>query len=317
MNGSVHVYDPMSDEDDESEPLSRVLHAKAYAFHAPGGGALVWIGSANMTSTALGRTPANGGNVELLVRARLPADEWAAMKDDLGTWFKPAGPLLADVKREEDGIPSPKSNVLGCELSLARNGPVLLIQAATATGRIVLADRSGKQRITVMIRNGRGKVSGGALARLGLSGAALDVPCALFVFEQVRGAVIPLIVNVPHVPQVEAGLSELLTLDVLLQDLRGRIPVRKVMDDDGDDLDRDDDDDLDVKAPDENDRDLDEVKHQGMLDQLAVRAVLLKRLINQRIGVGQRDAFVEEVRRELINAVPSHLAGVARRFFAV
>lgn len=321
LGTSVQLFEQrfQATAEDENDRAQRTLHAKAYVFENASGHT-AWLGSANFTSTALTRSLSQGGNVEVLVRTQLPADEHKALMSDLGELFQrtETGALKPIQQRLE--IPKAKSHVLACELIPTENGPALLVHASIDDGEVVLV--AGANRIKVKIRSGRGRLQGRDLEDL-LGPVELESAQALFIGEQIGREQVPVVVNIPHVPSPEAGHfagSARQALDVFIDDLLGRIRIPQSDDDsDGADesLSEDESDDL-RDSTEEAERKLDEVKHQGELDQLAVKAALVRRLINRLKGEPAfRNAFLAEAETSVARAAPSHLLQSIEKLFQV
>ena len=114
----------------------------------------------------------------------------------------------------------------------------------------------------------------------------------------------------PHVPEAgEAGNQA--SLDALLDDFRGRVPLPKGGDDEGDD--EGGEDDVPTDDDDEIEARLDEVRHQGELDQLAVKAALLYRLVRAAAKAGdERDGQMAELVTAAVAACDQHLRAAMR-----
>lgn len=260
--------------DDGDRPPS-ILHAKAYAFERPDRSAIVWTGSANFTAQALIRSVDRGGNVELLVRADLPRDEWQRLEHDLAhdLFAVPKGPWVtppAVGKR----LPAARAIVTGAELTVGPASPVLIVSSTRSRGavRLVFEGRS----VSVAIRAGRGRLEGPALRKsfpnVDLAGGAAT---CFAIHELVNAVLIPVVVNVPHVPPGpdEGGVGQT-TLDSLAADMLGRVAVYSPLPGGDDDIDsggpEDEPDNEDDPVRDEVlEKRLDEAKHEGRLDREA------------------------------------------------
>jgi len=319
-NTTVHVYRPpyaadQAEADPESFP--RTLHAKAYVFQRRReGAASAWLGSANFTAQALTKSLAQGGNVEILVRTELPKDEVDALENDLRFLFKKGKGIGASPPLDTSTPLRPKATVVACELLGDEADRRLIVHAIVQQGNVVLENQKCKGRqVRVRIKNGRGVVEGTALnALLDPSGV-----CPIVLHQRLQGRSFPVIVNVPHVPP-DSGpeASPQASLDVLLDDLIGRVRVPPQVagaDEDANDAPEKDDEGDDADSDDYGQR-LDEVRHQGELDQLAVKAALLKRLITRATAVGfERESMLREYFPTLLNACHHHLHRVLRALF--
>jgi hypothetical protein len=317
---SVFVYSPphVADQPDDAQPFPSDLHAKAYVFRPAAGGAVfAWTGSANFTAQALTKTVAKGGNVELMVRTVLPKDEADALDTDLKELFENGNGLAGTTYPRVEAPPRAKGTILACELVGSEHEPRLRIHTTQRQGRLVLKNLG--RRVNVMIENGQGIVKGAALRRLLPEFDALAA--RVFVIHQlVGGEEIPVVVNVPHVPPDDAaeGHSHS-SIDALLDDLLGRVPISRSNvesdddNEDGDDVGHDGGDEPDMT---EFERPLDQVRHQGEIDRLAVKAALLKRLavkVTER-GAERRSMFAD-VLEVLLKASPCHLVPAIRSLF--
>jgi hypothetical protein len=127
----------------------------------------------------------------------------------------------------------------------------------------------------------------------------------------------PVVVNAPYVSEAVAENGQL-GLENLLDELRGHIPrpSRRDTDDGTDDefegeRDTDDEDDSD-----DTERRLDEVRHQGKLDQLAVKAAVARKLIIRGTEPGRlRDDLIELARRTSAAACPPELRSTLLKWF--
>ena len=320
---SVFVYSPphVADQADDAESFPRVLHAKAYVFRTEvSGAALAWMGSANFTAQALTKPVSNGGNVELMVRTILPKDEADALDVDLAELFKKGTTLPDAIDRDTSVPPRAIATILSCELVGSESEPRLRIHSTQRQGHVVL--KNDGRRVEVTIKNGRGILKGAALHRL-LPELDLTAAHVFVLYQLLRGEEIPVVVNVPHVPPDDAtGGHSHASIDALLDDLLGRIPIFRAKgeseDDQEDDVESpigDDDNEPDTETCD-LERRLDQVQHQGELDQLAVKAALLKKLAEDVTTSGtERDSMFGDIVRVLLNASPRHLAPVIRSLF--
>ncbi len=321
----VFVYSPpdladRAEDDDDYHP--RKLHAKAYVFHPRDGeSALAWVGSANFTAQALTKSVADGGNVELMIRTRLPKDEVDALESDLYRVFerceKPTGRLTPADSRP----PKASATILACELVGSASTLRLHIQTTQRQGHVILKNIGRSVRVTV--KNGRGVVEGATLRRL-LPEIDLTAAHVLVIYQLVRGEEIPVIVNIPHVPPDDGtGTCGHASLDTLLDDLLGRIPINRLKDKSEGDEDEPEGSASDGngnEADDEESREferrLDQVRHQGEIDQLAVKAALLKKLAVRTTALGaERDDMSRYIVNTLLPVTPSHLQAAIRSLF--
>jgi hypothetical protein len=280
------------------------------------GVASAWLGSANFTAQALTKSLAQGGNVEILVRTELPKDEVDALETDLRFLFKKRKRIDALPPLDTSTPLRPKATVVACELLGDEADRRLIVHAIVQQGNVVLQNQKYKGRqVRVRIKNERGVVEGTALkALLDPSGA---YPIVLH--QQLRGRSFPVIVNVPHVPpDTGPEASPQASLDALLDDLIGRVRVPLQVtdaDEDANDAPEKDDEGDDADSDDYGKR-LDEVRHQGELDQLAVKAALLKRLITRAMAAGpERNSMLGDATATLLKACPHHLHPVVRALF--
>lgn len=310
---AVAAYDPpYPADDDDAEAWPRVLHAKAYLFHARGrGAALAWTGSANFTAQALTKSVAQGGNVELMVRAPLPPDEARALAEDLELVFKPSDESDVPVEPLPSAPPRPQATVLACEIIGSPAAPRLAVHAAVRAGKVTLTHEG--RTLVVTIKNGRGETTAKELAAF-MPSLDRSAPQTLIIHQRIGSLLFPVVVNVPHVPETVGEVGNHASLDALLDDFRGRVPMPKG-DEDAGDNDRDEGGD-DEEAPDDDDgieKRLDEVQHQGELDQLAVKTALIHRLVCAGAKAGDlRDGLMAELVKAAVAACPVHLRATLR-----
>lgn len=319
-SSKVFVYAPAHPADqteEDPDAFPRTLHAKAYLLQPAGRGeTIAWIGSANFTAQALTKSVAKGGNVELMVRTILPADELRAVSADLTVLFKARDKADVPDEFEPTPPPGPIATVLACELVGGPDAPRLVVFASIKSGKVQLEHAS--ERVLVTIRAGRGVVANDALRRF-LPDLELTAAQVLVIYQRLGKMKVPVVVNVPHVPTAE-GAGSHTSVDALLDDLLGRIriPTRR-LDADNDQADEGDDDadeiDADEQAA-EIGRRLDEVVHQGELDRLAVKAAMLKKLAIASAAAGfERDGLMSEILGALYEACPPHLSPSLRSLF--
>jgi hypothetical protein len=306
--------------DDDAEVFPRTLHAKAYVFRTRAGGAtLAWVGSANFTALALTKRVSKGGNVELMVRTQLPKDEADALDVDLRTLFK-KGAALVDAAALDASPPArPAATILAGQLVETVDGPRLLIHAIHRGGHVVLVSEGRQVRLT--IKNGRGVLQGAKLRRL-LPDLDLTSARPIRLYQLVRGEQVPIVANVPHVPPDDGpeGRPQA-SIDALLDDLLGRVPIpHRSAGFEGETEEEADSLSEDVGEQDsgavELERRLDQVRHHGEIDQLAVKAALLKKLAIRTTGSGpERDGVLSDIARLLLAASPRHLAPAIQALF--
>jgi hypothetical protein len=315
----VFVYDPPHPADQkEADPDSfpQTLHAKAYVFHSPGrGDSLAWMGSANFTKQALTKSVAKGGNVELMVRMPLPADEADGLGADLQSLFTKQKDTDAPAKRQMTP-PHAISTILACEIAERRGSPQLIVYTSFPSGHVTLEHE--KRRLAITIKAGRGVATGPGLARF-LPHLDLSAAQVLVVYQRIGKVTVPVVVNVPHVPSESDGADAHRSIDALIDDLLGRVRVPVALASSDDDTEGDSEEDEVASTDDavsELERRLDEVHHQGELDQLAVKAAMLKKLATRTAAAGfERDEIVTEILRVLLAACPRHLQATIRRLF--
>lgn len=325
----LKVYSPPpmdgTRDEDEEDPASSTngrmptcLHAKAYLFASPRGGSTLWFGSANLTSPALRKTVAKGGNVELLVRSPLTPAQTRDLTADLERWFESATPRKSNSKRALGTIPRARGVVLSAELHVSSGAQVLRVHlvAGARAITIVVADKE----YTVRVRRGQRVVEVPLSRPLSLGREAGD--WVGVVFERVGDDRVPVLINLPHVA-TEAAATTPAALDLWLDEMMGRWPRLRVSGrrDDGDDEDQSQDDDGDDGHREDGDEwkereRLDEVRHQGWLDQLAVKAAIAKRYISrmEQRG-GYREAMRDAILASLLDPAPKHLHPLLRGWF--
>jgi hypothetical protein len=316
---TVFIYDPphpADQEEGDADAFPQTLHAKAYVFHSPGrGDALAWMGSANFTKQAVTKTVAKGGNVELMVRTTLPADEADGLGDDLKALFTKQTAKEPPAKRGMTP-PHPLSTILACELADRRGSHQLVVYTSFPAGQVTLEFE--KRHLVVTIKAGRGVATGPALARF-LPHLDLSAAQVLVVYQRVGKDTVPVVVNVPHVPSDSDGADAHSSIDALIDDLLGRVRVPVTSASSEEDPEGDPEGDEDAPSDDvvnEVERRLDEVHHQGELDQLAVKAAMLKKLATRTAAAGfERDEMVTEILRVVLAACPQHLQASIRRLF--
>jgi hypothetical protein len=313
-------------DDDDGEPDEReidgararaptILHAKAYVFPrgaAPGADA--WIGSANFTAQALSKGIGDGGNVELMVEAELPKDELARFTADLERWFcRVTGPIpQAPAKLET--LPEPLATVMSCELIEGRTGPTLIVYSIRREGTVELVFEG--RHVTVAIKRGRGSIDGAKLRGF-MPSPDLSAATPLVIHQRIGGGLQSVVVNVPHVPPgPQDGGAVFGSIDAMIADMMGRVPVRRPPEDPNvPGASEADDDGAEEPPPDELERRLDEVRHQGGLDRFAVSTAVVLKLI-ARCPPGERTARRAEALALMLANCPPHLQRVVRANFA-
>lgn len=322
----LFVYSPQEvlvGADGAPDSLPTELHAKAYIFRPKSrGAALAWFGSANFTSRALAKSVAGGGNVELLVRTSLPNDEADALQADLDELFRKSKVRDGEHKRE-DTPPKPLATVLACELTGRPGNWKLVVQTTQRTGLVVL--RHDKRRMRVRIQRGRGIIEGTMLQRLIPQLADPDIAQVLVLFQVLKNhKEVPIVVNIPHVPPDGSdGEDPQARLDWLLDDLLGRVRIVSPHSGSEEEVQQADFDrctDFETESEDSGfERRLDLVRRQGELDQLAVKAALLKKLTRKltvrAASCKERARTLNEYADILLAATPKHLKRAIRAYF--
>lgn len=307
---------PADQADEDPENFQSTLHAKLYSFDVPGNRAsLAWVGSANFTAQALTKDVAHGGNVELMVRTELPLDESRALADDLDHLFRRPEKLVSIDKLEASAPSRSIATILSCELIGAGDSARLVIHATIRRGVVILVGENGV-RVRVAITRSRGVLDGVKL-RVLIPNYDPAIARALVILQLVGGEQVPVVVNVPHVPPESGAGDGHLSLDVLLDDWLGRIKVPPAPTDGDDTIEPDDEDtEIDEDDGDDVEKKLDEVKHQGELDQFAVKAALLKKLAKHVAPEGaMREGLLSEAYRALLAASPRHLVPSIKALF--
>jgi hypothetical protein len=286
-NATTRVYSPPDAADDKANAdvgdYPSRLHAKLYLVHGPNA-AEVWLGSANFTAKALAKPVSGGGNLECLFRSDLPVEEVRTLLEELDKTFLPPGKLRPWSELERDEVPVSEASIIGGELNNGRAGWRLTLYTVPGTLRVVI--ECGGKRATIPIRGERGVLCEGDLRRL-LPELLLNGPSVRIIYEIVNGDRVPILINVPFVPDPADDGSSEAHLDVLLDELRGRLPTSGPTKDDG--LSQENiessDDDSDPLLEDFGRR-IDEARHQGELDRVAVKAAMARRLILSRTKPG-------------------------------
>lgn len=317
QDAATRVYSPPVAADDErnadvGEYPSR-LHAKLYLFRGPKT-AEAWVGSANFTAQALTKTLSAGGNVECLFRADLPAAEASTLVEELDRTFLAPKKLRPWTSLERDDVPVAKANIIGGELNQGRDGPRLTLYTIPGIRKVLI--ECGAKRATVPIRDERGTLDGRDLRRT-LPELLLDGPSVRLIYEIVKGRRVPVLINVPFVPDSVDTSSSEMHLDVLLDELRGRLPVSRRPEDDAvvqEDPDSGEDDADSVLG--DLERRLDEARHQGELDRVAVKAAMAKRLILFRTEPGHlRDELLRQALSVCETACPPAVRSILAEWF--
>lgn len=309
---SIRCYSPQHPADygpGEQADYPRTLHAKLYLLERKTGSAEAWVGSANFTAQALTKSLTNGGNVECMVNAFIAREEFAALRAELERLFLPPGRRDVAASRVPL-LPAPRSTILSCEMQISSAGLRLLVHTVPGTKKVTL--ERYQTRGTIKVRNSIGILRGKPLQAMfpELGADSPHVP-HVFVIHQVIGKErIPVVVNFPYVSDVEGRPSQA-SLDELIDELRGHVPRPKAIHDIDTLADPETEDDAEAEIDPEmadSERRLDEVKHQGMLDQLAVKVALARRLIMKRTEPGVlRQALLVLARRSCAAACPPAL----------
>jgi hypothetical protein len=313
------VYHPaMAGDDDEvgadqSDPPR--LHAKLFVFRNSKQ-TRAWLGSANFTAQALTKTAANGGNVEILFETALPSGQAACLSDDLGTLFKPSKEPPNLRSEDDDDAPSAAGSVISCELVHRGGGPQLVVHTTPDAASVKLGASAGAVAVTVRIQRSRGVVQGADVPRL-LPGCEDTGPGVWVIYEQVGRDRVPVVVNAPHVPDHDTSRPNQAPLDTLLDELRGVLPKPRALPDETDDTEGDtpdDTDDSDAEFEQEEKR-LAEAHHQGVLDQLAVKTAVAKKLIDRLTSGDERAEFLRRLERDCKVGCAPHLHSVVTEWF--
>jgi hypothetical protein len=200
------------DDNDAAAPERRTpaaLHTKAYLFEGRRESTL-WFGSANWTVQALLRTPNAGGNVEVLLKTRLGADEATVLLGELSGLFGASKAPSVSRTAEPEPQAANRGAILSGELRWFSGGPCLLLHVLPHTKSVKveidgkpICLRVSRQRAVLPIKSGR------ILTRLAEGRNGED--WAGLIFEIVGADRIPVIVNVPMVREPEDGAADLET----------------------------------------------------------------------------------------------------------
>jgi hypothetical protein len=320
---SVWEYRPSDatcETDEELDAWPPELHAKFYLFRRRRK-TVAWLGSANFTAQALTRSVAKGGNVELLVRTEISKGQMAALDADLGKLFKQASGSQAQSSPRPFVPKRSRATVLSCELVGNQVHSRLIVYSTQQKGEVVIQNTEKHGRVRIAISNGRGVLDGKKLHKL-IPGFDFTDRRPIILYQLVGGKLFPIIVNYPHVPSDEvAGIDSQAPLDALLDDWTGIRVANGAEGDPGTEKDnrrrtRDYDDDDERKVGREVEQRLDEVKHQGEIDQLAVKTALLKKLVIRATKAGRyRDVMLREALNALLKAAPHHLFNAIKELF--
>jgi hypothetical protein len=321
--GTTYVLgSPASTDDDEEETGTTndrgptTLHAKAYVFpRGEKSPADTWMGSANYTAQALAKDVGAGGNVELMVRTELPVDELARLEADLERWFSPVADTMMEPPIPSEPIPTPLATVMSCELFEGKSGPVMVVYSSRRKETVELVFEG--RHIEVAITRGRGLVDGKTLARF-MPSPDLSAATPIIVHQRIGNRLQPIIVNVPHVPPtVEEGGAAFNGMEAMIADMIGRVQTHVVPETPNqlaDDYDEDPDSEPEP-PPEELERRLDEVRHQGDLDRIAVSLAVLLRLV-ARTPIGERRVRRYEALKVVLASSPAHLHPLVKAHFA-
>lgn len=310
----AEVSDDGAEEDKKTMPSG--LHAKAYIFRQRRGGtSTAWLGSANFTAQALAKSIVGGGNLELMVRTVLPDDEVRALEADLNELFKSCR-QEGDDRRKADVPTKAQATVLAGELRGKPGGWKLVLETTQRNGQIRL--RQDEATLLVPVRRGRGIVRGSKLERLIPQLESPDAPQTIVLFQVLPGGKeVPIIVNVPHVPPDDEEGSPQAKLDWMLDELLGRVRVIRRQaghDEDFEQLGGSEDmsEDDDAETEDELGRSLDLVRHQGELDQLAVKIATFKKLLARVASGEERNRMLDALAPTALSATPKHLKSAVK-----
>ncbi len=97
---------------------------------------MAWVGSPNFTAQALTKSVAQGGNVELLVRSMMPADEVRCLESDLEVLFKKKSKTTPIAKRDLLIPAHPVATVVACEIVGYPNALRLVVHASIREGEV-------------------------------------------------------------------------------------------------------------------------------------------------------------------------------------
>jgi len=300
---SFHVFDPYADrrdasatEDDSDQAGATRLHAKAYLFEERSRASL-WLGSANLTMNALRRPVSGGGNIEILVQTDLPPQEARRMHEDLDTWFKDR--KLQKVETiDEDDMPRPIGKIVAAELEQKQRR--LHIEADLRHGEVFVSQQPNAAAIEIRIKNGVGSVRLPSNWQV----PATDAPSCWLVFERVDRKFVAVLVNLPFMSahSTRSGDGQ---LDDVLDELWGNYHPR------GEDCAEDENESV---AQQELDNRLDEVRHQGELDRLAVKVALIKKRLRSEAHAEYREHLREHVMKQLLPRLQPHVRDVVSRW---
>lgn len=264
--------DADDDEDADKAPRRPArLHAKAY-LAAGKGATTLWFGSANCTTPALLQAAKGNGNVELLVQVSLDLEDLAAIQGDLDDMFEPkAGDLKHSVASKNA---PPRGAVLAGYVGQWGGTTRLrleLVPLPTASTLVLSATAKLTSLVTVQIPPRSRAHTLDPTTTMKLFG---PTPASVL-WEQAGARALAFPVSVPCV--LADGDPEA-SLDDLLRDLAGRIPVaheasrrrRRRNDDERDSEEVDDPRDPELAL-------LTRTAHEGLLDRMAVRVELLRR----------------------------------------
>lgn len=304
-------------QDDEGPRLPLELHAKAFVFDRRNGKSILWLGSANLTATALRRSASKNGNVEMLVRTDMSQDEREALGKDLQRFFSRNGNNLKPGPFRSDPRPTAKGRVLCGELQ--KSGSGLLLHTVPGTASLVVRiGQGGRDRSVPIDKKGVGllRLTNKDLEIIQLADFSESEGWIATAYEVVGKELIPIIINVPHVPSTgrqASGTEE--EMDRWLDDFLGRWPRLRSKEKAHADA--------NGMTPENSfeaewERKLDEAKHQGILDRLAVKGALLKKRIESlKAGSNYRTNMREAVAASLLESVDPHLRQIVARWFGV
>jgi hypothetical protein len=308
------------EEENMNTPLPSKLHAKAYLFEGRKE-AVLWFGSANLTVQALVRSVRTKGNVEILVKTKVPGAELRACISDLNRLFSSnAAPDQGDKP-----APEPKAAQRGVVLSgeLQDHGGALqlVIHTLPDVRSVRLVLRGSKKTVAkiVVIKNSRGVIEGISHLLPELRDGRNGDDWTALIYEVVGKELIPVIVNVPFVaePSKDGPAAEE-AMDGWIDEFLGRWPPRsrikmiepvpRISDEEEEET---------QSSDEEDERRLDEANHQGALDRLAVKAAILKkRIASAPTTGGYHQALERAIAKSLLNACEPHLQPVITSWFA-
>lgn len=306
-----YFHPPDAADNSSDEVISRPsnLHAKAYLFEHKNG-ATLWFGSANLTVPALVRPFRTGGNVEILVRTFLKANEVKDFLYDLRQYF-PDSTVKIGKKKEKEPHSIPQGFVLSGEIQ-NRVGKLHLVIHTLPNVRKVKLDIADKI-FTIAIKRSRGIIENIIQFLPELIDGRNGDNWTTLIYEMIGSDRIPVIVNVPLDPITEESKTEDV-IDSWLDEFLGRWPIKtrnkkkaspEISDEE-----------LSDEQFGDDERRLDEVNHQGALDKLAIKAAIIKKRIDKMPGNHRyRNALKDMVATSLLKTCEPHLRSVVKSWF--